>query len=233
MTEKKQCKVTHRCRCLEVTQSSSWWHTRCQKVKSTWPRVVLPAGVACDSAHMTRSGMAVLWGMLPHAFTASIRCLWWTGTPQKCSSILKTKRVVTAGYTCVISDLLTDLETFRLLSPPATENLVTPQDERQARKRRNGAENWREIKWIDKVRGIWEKKKWGKWIDCDRREREKEESWRWGGEEWCYWYTAERGDAIFSSSKCYRRTYITVTALWPRQAHKKHTAFISSPTDSY
>lgn len=79
-------------------------------------------------------------------------------------------------------------------------------DERQAKRGRNGAENWKEIKWIDKD-GASEgrEKKIGKWIDCDWRER--------GGVRRVMplIHRDRRGRCtpFFPPSKCYRKTYIT------------------------
>lgn len=98
------------------------------------------------------------------------------------------------------------------------------QDERQAKKRRNGGENCREIKRIDKVGAS--QKKMGEEIDCDRRERE-------GGRKSDAIDTLklQREDRkmLFAPSKCYRKTYITMTALWPHQPHKKHTGLFHLP----
>lgn len=98
-------------------------------------------------------------------------------------------------HSCDISDLLTELppKPFPLSSPTSLRRQKTwwHRHERQAKRGRNGAENWREIKWIDK--DGWKNRK------VDRLQLRRD---GWGavwGEEWCYWYaqTGEEGALCF------------------------------------
>lgn len=180
-----------------VTQSLSWWHTWSHQVKTTQPLAcgVRPAGIACgreacDALRYDFHAWNAAWSVPGIDQTSEWAqpcdgqvCLW--------KMLVRAANQKTREHQVHAGNLLT--ERLSSASFPWRQKTWWHQDERQARKRRNGAENWRKIKWKDKV-GASEEKKTGGWIDCDRRERG-----RGGWEEWCSWYSgaAERRTPLF------------------------------------
>lgn len=176
--------------------------------------------------------MDAICGMRPFAFTKSdawaVSSLWWTSMPcvhkkKLNDSWLSQRRTFLARHRWPpdwVGFLLKCFASSSSSPSPRRQKTWWHQDERQPKKRRNGAENWREIKWIDKVGAS--EKKMGKWIDCDGREREREGRVR-RVMLLIHWSCRGRCTPFFFCSKCYRKTYITMTALWPRQPHKKNT----------
>lgn len=201
-----------------------------------------------DDQHVTRLGTTAICGMRPCASASPIRCLSgiirvMDGYVSKIwDSFWKLNGLWPPGAlynasVCACHQWPPDCDGF-LLKPfaffPRRQKTQWHQDERQAKKRRNGAENWWEIKWIDKV---WaSEKKMGKWIDCSRRERKKK-----GGEG-----GRLRRVMLLIHRSC-RKTSGRCTPFLPQSAtgrhtlqwqpcdHGKHknTAFISSLTKGH